>query len=291
MPLSPEVVTRARQRVGSFVRRKYHLDALVGIGGTAAVYAATHRNGTRVALKILHPELASIADIQARFLREGYVANRIAHEGVVRVVDDDDDETFHTVFLVLELLEGETIAERVAQSGRAASVDEIVRWGERLLDILAAAHDVGVVHRDIKPENVFLTRSGTVKLLDFGIARLLDGNSATRSGQLLGTPAFMSPEQAGGHPRDVDARSDLWSAGAVLFRMIADRPVHLARSPAEQMLFAATQPAPKLETVVPGISARLGSVVDRALAFEREHRWQDARAMHAALREAVGTSG
>ncbi|AKV04383.1 Serine/threonine protein kinase PknB [Labilithrix luteola] len=288
MPLSPEVVTRARERVGSFVRRKYHFDALVGIGGTAAVYAATHRNGTRVALKVLHPELALIADIQARFLREGYVANRIAHEGVVRVVDDDDDETFHTVFLVLELLEGETIAERVAHT--AASMDESVQWGDRLLDILAAAHDVGVVHRDIKPENLFLTRSGTLKLLDFGIARLLDGSSATRSGLLLGTPAFMSPEQASGHARDVDARSDLWSTGAVLFRLIADRPVHLARSPAEQMLFAATQPAPKLETVVPGISARLGNVVDRALAFERADRWQDARTMRTALREAVGTN-
>lgn len=290
MPLSPDVVTRARQRVGSFVRRKYHLDALVGIGGTAAVYAATHRNGTRFALKVLHPELASIADIQTRFLREGYVANRIAHEGVVRVVDDDDDDAFHTVFLVLELLEGETIAERVAQDARAASMDEIVHWGDRLLDILAAAHDVGVVHRDIKPENLFLTRSGTLKLLDFGIARLLDGSSATRSGQLLGTPAFMSPEQASGHARDVDARSDLWSAGAVLFRLLADRPVHLARSPAEQMLFAATQPAPKLETVVPGVSARLGNVVDRALAFERERRWQDARTMRTALREAVGAN-
>lgn len=283
LALPTAIVERSARRVGSVVRRKYHLDALLGVGGTAAVFAATHRNGSRVALKMLHPELSSIADVQARFLREGYVANRIRHSGVVRIIDDDDDDELQTVFLVVELLEGGTLAERaIAQGGQlqpAEARDHIAG----VLEVLEAAHVEGIVHRDVKPENVFLTTTNELKILDFGIARLLDGTGATRSGQLLGTPAFMAPEQAGGRVRDVDARTDVWSAGALLFSLVAGRHVHVARSAPEQMLFAATHDAPTLRSIMPSAEPELAEVVDRALRRDRNQRWPSAGAMRDAL--------
>ncbi len=282
-PLPNAIIERATRRVGGVIRRKYHLDALLGVGGTAAIFAATHRNGTRVALKLLHPELSSIAEVQTRFLREGYLANRIRHSGVVRVIDDDDDDDLKTVFLVLELLEGHNLAERVAAEGGRLGAKEARDHTAGILDILEAAHVEGIVHRDVKPENVFLTTRNELKILDFGIARLLDGTGATRSGQLLGTPAFMAPEQAGGSVREVDARSDVWSAGALLFSLLAGRHVHVARSAPEQMLFAATQDAPGLRSVAPAVDQQLAAVVDRALRRDRDARWPSAGAMRDAL--------
>lgn len=276
------IIERSARRVGGVIRRKYHLDALLGVGGTAAIFAATHRNGSRVAIKMLHPEFASISEVQTRFLREGYVANRIRHPGVVRIIDDDDDDELQTVFLVVELLEGGTLAERVATRGGRLQPQDARDHTAGLLEILEAAHREGVVHRDVKPENVFLTTDNELKILDFGIARLLDGTGATRSGQLLGTPAFMSPEQAGGRVRDVDARSDIWSAGALLFSLLAGRPVHVARSAPEQMLFAATHDAPGLGTVA-SVDPELARVVDRALQRDRDKRWPTAGAMQEAL--------
>ncbi len=283
LALPTAIIERAERRVGSVVRRKYHLDALLGVGGTAAVFAATHRNGSRVALKMLHPELSSISEVQTRFLREGYVANRIRHSGVVRIIDDDDDDELQTVFLVVELLEGFTLAERTAAQGGKLQPEEARDHIVGVLEILEAAHVEGIVHRDVKPENVFLTTANELKILDFGIARLLDGTGTTRSGQLLGTPAFMAPEQAGGRVREVDARTDVWSAGALLFSLVTGRHVHVARSAPEQMLFAATHDAPRLRSIVPSAEPELAEVVDRALRRDRDERWPSAGAMRRAL--------
>ncbi len=136
----------------------------------AAVYAATHRNQKRAAIKMLHPELSVDPAIRQRFLREGYVANSIGHRGAVSVNDDDvtDDGL---AYLVMELLEGETIEQRWQRKGRILSALEALSVMDQLLDTLAAAHARGIVHRDLKPENMFLTRDGAVKILDFGIAR------------------------------------------------------------------------------------------------------------------------
>jgi serine/threonine-protein kinase len=161
------MLMRARTRVGSVLREKWRLDALLGVGGMAAVYSATHRNGSRVAVKILHPELSVNVQVKTRFLREGYVANAVGHDGAVRVSDDDTAED-GAAFLVMELLDGETLEDRRMRFGGRLSEDEVLAMAEQLLDVLAAAHAKGVVHRDLKPENVFLTRAGQVKVLDFG---------------------------------------------------------------------------------------------------------------------------
>lgn len=286
MPLHESAALRIQQRVGSTLRGKYRLERLLGIGGMGAVFEAAHRNGARFALKILHPELARLADVRTRFLREGYVANRIGHPGVVRVVDDDEDDIDSSVFLVMELLVGETVEQRRERYGGRMSTVETLDGCDRVLDVLVAAHAQGVVHRDLKPDNLFLTVANELKVLDFGIARLLDGSGATGSGDLLGTPSFMAPEQANGRVREIDARTDLWSVGAVLFTLLTGAEVHEASTPPEQMIYAATQPARPIESLAPWIDPALAAVVNRALSFEKRDRWPDARAMQEALRAA-----
>lgn len=284
MTLDPNILTRIEGRVGTVVRGKYRLDDLLGVGGAGAVFAATHRNGTRVALKVLHRELAKRADMRARFLREGYVANRIQHSGVVRVLDDDDDDVEQTVFLVMELLQGESLEQRWARLGSRMLLAEALTQADAILDVLAAAHAAGVVHRDIKPDNVFITNAGVLKVLDFGIARLLDGSGATRSGEVFGTPAFMPPEQATGRVREIGPCSDVWSVGAVLFTLLSGVHVHETRHQAEQMIFAATQEARSIKLLMPTIPVEVAQVIDRALAFRTGARWPSAREMQAALR-------
>ncbi len=282
------VEMRAEARVGTSLRGKWRLDELLGIGGMAAVYAATHRNGSRAAVKVLHLELALVPDARTRFTREGYVANAVGHEGAVRVLDDDVAED-GSLFLVTELLSGETLEQRRVRLGGVLSEDEVLAAADQLLDVLVAAHDRGIVHRDIKPDNLFLTQSGQVKVLDFGIARMREITSesqATRHGESMGTPAFMPPEQARGRWDEVDATSDLWACGATMFTLLSGELVHDAETVNEVLLSAMTQAAPPLSTVAPSVSRRLCAIVDRALAVEKERRWPSAAGMQKEVREA-----
>ncbi len=273
---------RAERRVGATLL-KWKLDALLGIGGMAAVYAATHKNRSRVALKVLHRELALNPDIRDRFMREAYVANSVGHPGVVQVLDDhvsEDDEPF----LVMELLDGHSLEVVQAERG-ALPAGEVLGIADELLDALAVAHDKGIVHRDIKPQNVFVTRTGQIKVLDFGVARILDGAaSVTATGSLLGTPAFMPPEQASGRTSAVGPASDLWSVGATMFTLLTGRFVHEAENAQAHTVKAAVNRARSLATLLPEAPTSLVRLVDRALAFEIEGRFSDARQMQETVR-------
>jgi serine/threonine-protein kinase len=277
----------AEQRVGTVLNQKWHLDTLIGVGGMAAVYAATHRNGKRVAVKVLHSAHAANVDVRGRFLREGYAANRVQHDGAVSVLDDDTTDD-GTAFLVMELLEGESLeATRLHRGGRLPESD-VLAVADQVLDVLGAAHERGIVHRDIKPENVFVTRAGTVKVLDFGIARVRELSArshATKDG-LLGTPAFMPPEQARGRWEQVDATADVWAAGAMMFTLLCGRTVHEAETVNELLLAAMTHRAPPIRSVLPELLLATAWAVDRALAFEKSDRWSNARHMQQAVREA-----
>jgi serine/threonine protein kinase len=278
---------RALAQVGRLLRGKYTLDALLGIGGMAAVFAATHRNGRRVAVKMLHPELGLNPEVVARFLREGYAANKVGHPGAVAVLDDDVDGEIP--FVVMELLLGESVEALWQSKQNRLPVQQVLVIADQLLDVLAAAHKGGIVHRDIKPDNLFLTRDGSLKVLDFGIARVRENTgsvSVTRTGNLYGTPAFMSPEQALGRARDIGAASDLYSTGATLFTLLSGAYVHDADSPNEMLVRTATQPARSLAAVAPELPAPVVSVVAKALAFDRAERWPDAHAMQEAVRDA-----
>jgi eukaryotic-like serine/threonine-protein kinase len=283
-----QLLARARTRVGTVLCGKYRLDAVLGAGGMASVFGATHlRNANRVAVKILHPELAIDEGLRARFLREGYASNLAEHPGAVRILDDDTAED-GSVFLVMELLEGEGLDAKWQRSGRMLAVPEVVSMMWQLLDVLAAAHAKGIVHRDVKPQNVMLLRDGRIKLLDFGVARLWELSfTATRTGALMGTPAFMAPEQALGRKPEVDALSDVWAAGATAFTLLSGRFVHAADTPEESLVRAATQPAPPLVSVAPHVPPAIARVVDRALAYAKSDRWTSARAMQQALAQAA----
>jgi serine/threonine-protein kinase len=281
-----ETIARARGRVGSLVNDKWRLEELLGAGGMACVYSAVHRNGRRVAIKFLHPQLCAVPGVITRFLREGYLANRVGHPGAVAVLDDDRAED-GAVFLVMELLEGHSL-ERYAKEGRPRLPrGTVLRLMAETLDVLAAAHSKSIIHRDIKPANLFLTNDGHVKVLDFGIARLLEATGETQqltlSGAPIGTPAFMPPEQARGRWELVDARTDVWAVGATMYSLLrGDRPRH-AQTTQEEMLLAMTQPLDPLARVVPDIAPEIAAVVDRAVAHEREARWADATAMRRAI--------
>jgi serine/threonine-protein kinase len=281
---------QAQDRVGSSLRDKIRLDSLLGVGGMAAVYTGTHRNAMRVAVKMLHPELSLIEEARTRFVREGYAANRVDHPGAVSVLDDDVTDEGH-VFLVMELLVGETLEARKIKLGGALDPAEVVAYADQILDVLIAAHEHQIVHRDLKPENIFLTTEGRIKVLDFGLARLLEQSKDARltasNAGIMGTPAFLPPEQARGRWEDIDGRTDLWALGATMFTLLTGRDVHAVSTLSELLIASMTHPAPGLLSVAPELPAALARVVDTALAFDKSSRFPDARAMQRALREAA----
>ncbi|HQY62774.1 MAG TPA: serine/threonine-protein kinase, partial [Polyangiaceae bacterium] len=259
---------------------------------TTATYAALHRNGAEVTLKILHSNLAGDKTLQARFRREAYVANTVPHPDAVKVIDDDETED-GCALLVMDHFEGDTLEElRIRKRGKLP-YEQVAGYMEQLLDILAAAHDAGVVHRDLKPEAVLVTKQGRVKVHDFGTARVLtetaNVHEMTAAGLVVGSPANMAPEQARGQRDLVDAQSDIFSLGALYFLLLSGRAVHEEESPLAALMAAASRPAPSLRTVV-GVDVPDGVVeaVDRALAFMKVNRWPDARAFKAALRAGRG---
>ncbi|HEY2517573.1 MAG TPA: protein kinase [Polyangiaceae bacterium] len=284
---------RARTRVGTILREKYRLDELLGIGGTAAVYGATHRNKKRFAIKILHAELSLLTEIRHRFLREGYVANSVNHPGAVAVLDDDvlDDGS---AFLVMELLDGATVAALAKDRGGLLPLGQVLAIADALLDTLDAADTRSVVHRDVKPANLLVTRTGELKVLDFGIGRLQGApDSIHTAGEpaAMGTPGYLAPEQALGRAREITGRTDVWGAGATLFALLSARPVHCAASVQEQVIHAATRPAPALAEVAPWVPPAVCAIVDRALAFDASERWARAGDMRAAVRAAWAEIG
>jgi hypothetical protein len=289
----PQLV-RARARLGLLLKDKWTLESLLGVGGMAAVYAAIHRNGKRVAVKMLHAELSHHEEVRRRFLQEGYAANTIQHEGAVSVLDDDIAPD-GSAFIVMELLEGETIEGRWERLARKMPVREVLALVDQLLDVLATAHAKNVVHRDIKPENLFLTKNGVLKVLDFGIAKVFETEQAhatsTRAGMVMGTPAFMAPEQARARWNEVDQRTDLWAVGATMFTMLSGRYVHQAESDHEQLIASATRRAPPLAGVASDVPAMVAAIVDRALAFQRDDRWPDANSMRGAVHLALEALG
>jgi eukaryotic-like serine/threonine-protein kinase len=272
------------QRLGRTVGGKWLLERVLGVGGMASVYAGRDRSGAVAAIKILHPEMGVRREVRERFLREGYVANRIGHAGVVQALEHG--ETGDEVFLAMELLGGETLRARVKRHGRLP-VGEVLDYTDQILDVLIVAHSKGVIHRDLKPDNLFVLPDGRIKILDFGLARVLDGVPAehrTRTGVALGTLAYMAPEQALGRRAEIDGRVDIFALGATMFRVLSGRRVHEAESEAELLMAMASRPAPPLASVVPGIAPAVAGVIDLALAFSRDARYPDARTMQGDVR-------
>ena len=273
---------RYEARVGTMLGGKWKLDRLIGIGGMAAVYAASHRNGATAAIKVLHAQFARRADARTRFLREAYIANK-AGKGAVAVVDDDVDDD-GAPYLVMDLLLGEAVDVRAKRLGGTLPLPEVLWIANEVLVTLEHAHAHGIIHRDLKPDNLFWTTDSALKLLDFGVARLRDENTTetTRTGTVVGTPTFMSPEQAIGSVSEIDARSDLWSLGAIMFRLLTGMHVHPSTD-VNALVIAATKRARPITTVDPKIPLDVANIIDTALQFERDERFPNAQAMREAL--------
>jgi len=276
------------RRIGSLIG-KWRVDSLLGSGSMAAVYAVTHRNGSRAALKILHGQLCNDDAVVERFLSEGYLANVVKHPGIVRVFDDGmTDEG--CPFLAMEMLEGETLEDYREATGPKLSLETTVGITDSIMDVLAAVHAGGVIHRDLKPSNVFLTTDRQIKLLDFGVAKLSDKKSVSKLslvGMVLGTPAYMAPEQALGAREAVDARSDIFALGAIVFTMLTGENVHPVEGTQQKLLAAATAKARSLGSVMPELPPGIIAVVDQALQFKKDDRWQTVTQMRNALKEAT----
>ncbi|MDP3276256.1 MAG: serine/threonine-protein kinase [Deltaproteobacteria bacterium] len=252
---------------------KYELIEKIGEGGMGVVWLARDRRlETDVAVKVLHSALVGDEHAALRLRNEARAAAKIAHPGICRVTDVAEHEG--APFLVMELLRGVSLADRLASDGPMAPLDA-VRVVREVLSALEAAHREGVLHRDLKPENVFLCDDDlrSVKLLDFGVAKILGDHERvklTRSGALIGTPAYMSPEQARGH--STDERSDLWSTGVMLYEMLAGALPYESQNYQGMLVAIATEPPIALSKRCPSVDPALEAIVSRALTVDSSAR-------------------
>ncbi|HEY3498391.1 MAG TPA: serine/threonine-protein kinase [Polyangiaceae bacterium] len=278
----------ALSQVGRVLGSRWTLERLLATGGTAHVFEASHRNGKRVAVKVLRPERATSPSTRRRFLSEGYAANRVGHPAVVGV-DDDGEEADGTAYLVMELLEGESLDRKAERLGGRLPWRLTLEIALELLDVLESAHARGIVHRDIKPANLWWSVDDKLRVLDFGLARFAEApptdHLSTADGAVLGTPAFMAPEQA--RAAAVGPLSDIWAVGATAFALLTGRRVYEAPTPEEQLALAAVSPAPSLRVHAPELPAAVADVFQRALAHDARERWPRAQVMRAALAEAA----
>ena len=230
----------------------YRIIDTVAVGGMGVVYEAEHTQlGKRMALKLLKSEFASNPGLVRRFFREARAANHVGHENIIEIFDfaEEGDQKY----FVMEMLKGEPLT-KVMQREKILPLWRTYHVGIQIADAMQAVHDAGIVHRDLKPDNIFLTERARqqdfVKLLDFGVAKLLeldDQSNPTAAGAVLGTPAYMSPEQLKGEA--IDHRADVYSLGVVLFLMVTGRRPYKAKSLPELMLKAISQPTPKPSTL------------------------------------------
>lgn len=269
-------------RLVSAVGLQYLVDTEIGRGGMAVVYRATDlRLHRRVAIKVLPPELAFNGDVRERFLREASTAAQLAHPSIVPIYTVDEREGI--VYFVMAYVDGESLAQRLTREPRLP-VEEARTILAGVADALAYAHANGVVHRDVKPDNIMLDKTtGRPLVTDFGIARAAQGDTRlTVTGVAIGTPAYMSPEQALGE-REVDGRSDIYSLGVIGYQLLAgETPFKASNTPAMLVKHVSETPRP-LSTLRPDTPAPLAYAIARALAKKPEERWADATAFRQAL--------
>lgn len=276
---------------GDLIGKRYQLDRSIGQGGSGRIWLAQDtRLDRRVAIKFL---LASNAYRRVRYARrvalEAKIAASIQHHNVVQIFDFGTHED-ETPYIVMEALTGFTLGEAF-DDARAFSLDALIHIMSEVLRGLAAVHDAGIVHRDLKPENIFLVKEGrdklSPKLLDFGISRSLEPESrrsavTTTEGMIIGTPQYMSPEQARGDMR-IDKGTDIYSIGTIMFEAFAGVVPFPAQNVSQLLVAVITREAPAMFDVVPHIGKPLCTVIDKALKKDRAQRYQDAAEMHDAL--------
>jgi predicted Ser/Thr protein kinase len=279
----PSTADPLRDRLAAALGTSYSVEAELGRGGMSVVYRARDLRLRRdVAIKVLPPELGFIANVRERFMREAQTAARLAHPNIVPIYGVEERDSL--VWIAMALIEGETLGARLTREGKLTAPET-----ERILvsvsDALVYAHAHGVIHRDIKPDNILLERdTHRVLVTDFGIARAAEGDGRlTLTGIAVGTPTYMSPEQAIGDG-EVDGRSDLYSLGIVGFQMLSGAPPFSANSTPALMLKQITEQLPSLAERAPSAPRALVAAVERALAKKPDDRWLSVKAFATAIR-------
>lgn len=276
--MARDLLKRVQEALGA----RYNVITAVGRGGNATLFGALDSQGQQVAIKVLHPELA-VSVAADRFLREIRYASQLNHPHIAPLLDSG--ESNYLLWFVMPFVAGDTLRQ-VMRRERTLPIDRAVRLASEVLDALGYAHEHGLAHRDIKPDNIVCSAAGTGAILvDFGIARAIASSGedrVTRSGFVVGTEEYMSPEQAGGSP-DIDGRTDIYSLGVVLFEALAGRPPFSAASAAAVLDMQQHAPPPDLRKLRRDVPRALSDAVMKSLSKAREARWQTASDMRQAL--------
>ena len=284
----------AGNSVPQIIANNLRIENMLGRGGMGTVYRATHLTLDRVvAVKVINPEVAMNSDVMQRFAREARLMAKLRHPRAAMIYDSGTLPDGR-LFIVMEYVEGTTLADILKRDGKLP-FKKAVDIAVSVCDVLSEAHSLGIIHRDLKPANIMLNNQG-VFVLDFGIAKLLNTDNAesmrlsmTGNGMLVGTPFYMSPEQCLGNP--VEARSDLYSLGALLYEMLSGRPPFDDEVLSAVIIKHAMVEAPRIEELAPDIPPALAYVVNRLLAKKPEDRPENAAVTKAMLEQSVGGTG
>lgn len=275
--------------IGRTLSGRYRIDALLGQGGMSAVYKATDPNLKRVvAVKLIHSHLSSDPSFVMRFESEASAVASLRHPNIVQVYDFNNDGGVY--YMVLEFIPGETLQDRLkrlAEVGRQLSIADAIKFTVNISDAMGYAHQRGLVHRDIKPANIMLDVQGQAILMDFGIVKIMGGESHTSTGAVVGTARYMSPEIIRGEV--ADHRSDIYSLGVTLYEMLSGRPPFVADSAMTLMMMHLNDPVPNMRTFRDDVPPELVRIVERCLAKDRNDRYQSAADLSADLRRVLDT--
>ena len=269
--------------IGTVLSDRYRLEARLGSGGMSTVYLARDQTLERpVAVKVMHREISDQPDQLERFRREARAVAQLSHPNVVAVIDAGEDGGYP--YIVFECVEGETLKQRIERVGRLP-VDEAAAYAIEIGRGLATAHARRLVHRDVKPQNVLIDSDGRAKVTDFGIARSLESDGLTKTGRVLGTTDYVSPEQAMG--QGVDARSDIYSLGVLLYEMLTGEVPFRAETVVAVAMKHVNEQMPDVQRRRPEVSAALAAVVERATAKDPKRRYPDMASLLADLEGAL----
>src|SRR5512139_3982721 len=270
---------------GQTLGGRYQIQYLIGQGGMASVYKAYDPNLHRaVAIKVIHPHLSNNPDFFRRFEEEATAVAHLRHPNIVQMYDFNHDGDLY--YMVMEFVMGETLQTRLKRlnsSKRRLSIKEVISFTADICDAAYYAHQRGMIHRDIKPANIMLDVDGKAILMDFGIARMVGASQHTATGAVLGTAMYMSPEQIQG--LHTDARADIYSIGITLFEMLSGKPPFEADSAMTLMMMHLNDPIPDLDELKPPTPHELIEITNKALAKNRDQRYQTASDMANALRK------
>lgn len=278
---------------GELLDGRYRLQEVLGKGGHGVVYKAYDSQAAKdVAIKFLHPEFANDPEFNVRMLREAQVAGKLAGTAAIQIFALRSDRS-GALFIVMELLEGNDLGDYLAMwedKGLLFPVAEVPKIFNPIVHTLSAAHGMGIAHRDLKPGNIFVMaahKGGHVRLLDFGLAKVMSANALTRNGMVAGSPSFIAPEVWKGDPTKLDHRIDVYSLGALIFRVLAGRPPFVGTL-IELMQASLTAPRPSLHALRPELPKEVDDWVQKALAISLDKRYAFVSEMWADLSAILG---